>query len=144
MIFGANYTSSAVVPDGTDAPIIANPVTDYVPSGRPGGRAPHAWFESNGTRTSTIDLIGNGFVLLTASGGKAWREAADDLVTEYQIDLKTMTINDPDFMSAYALDEDGAVLVRPDGYIGWRSRSKASHSSPTLREAMAGILGRGF
>ena len=40
MIFGASYTSMAVVPDGTAAPAVANPVTDYVASARPGGRAP--------------------------------------------------------------------------------------------------------
>jgi putative polyketide hydroxylase len=142
MIFGANYTSSAVLPDGTDAPIIANPVTDYVPSGRPGGRAPHAWFGSNGTRTSTIDLVGNGFVLLTAAAGTEWSEAANHLANDCPIRLKTMTIDDTGFASAYDLDEDGAVLIRPDGYIGWRSRSKTSDPSQTLREAMAGMLGR--
>ena len=142
MIFGANYTSSAVVPDGTDAPIIANPVTDYVASGRPGGRAPHAWFESNGTRTSTIDLVGNSFVLLTAARGKEWSEAANHLANDYPVRLETMTIDDTGFMSAYDLDEDGAVLIRPDGYIGWRSRSKTNDPSRTLREAMARMLGR--
>ena len=40
MIFGSAYHSSgAVVPDGTDAPVVANPVTDYTPSARPGGLA---------------------------------------------------------------------------------------------------------
>src|SRR4029077_11646917 len=43
MIFGASYESSAVVPDGTALPTVANPITDYVPSARPGGRAPHVW-----------------------------------------------------------------------------------------------------
>jgi hypothetical protein len=31
MIFGASYSSSAVVPDGTPPVAVANPVTDYVP-----------------------------------------------------------------------------------------------------------------
>jgi len=44
-------------------------------------------------------------------------------------------------MSAYDLDESGAVLVRPDGYVGWRSRSKTNDPAWTLREAMAGMLG---
>jgi putative polyketide hydroxylase len=142
MIFGAHYTSTAVVPDGTNAPYVANPVTDYVPSARPGGRAPHIWLEGNGTRSSTIDLVGNGFALLTAAGGKAWSEAANELATEYPLHLETLTIDDSEFMSAYDLDESGAVLIRPDGYVGWRSRSKTSDPSRTLREAMAGMLGR--
>ena len=66
MIFGAAYTSSAVVPDGTPAPMLANPVTDYVPSARPGARAPHVWLERNGVRISTIDL---------RSASLSWRAA---------------------------------------------------------------------
>jgi hypothetical protein len=139
MIFGAHYTSTAIVPDGTDTPHVLNPVTDYVQSARPGGRAPHVWLESNGTRTSTIDLVGNGFALLTAAGGKAWSEAAKDLATEYPLRLKTIAIDDTGFMSAYDLDEDGAVLVRPDGYVGWRSRSKASNSSRTRARQWQGF-----
>src|SRR5260370_19682434 len=76
MIFGAQYESSAVVPDGTAAPPVANPITDYVPSARPGGRPPHVWLERDGQRLSTIDLLGNGFVLLTRPAGPARREAA--------------------------------------------------------------------
>ena len=41
LIFGASYQSSAVVPDGTAPVAVADLVTDYVPSARPGGRAPH-------------------------------------------------------------------------------------------------------
>ena len=48
MIFGAAYSSGAVVPDGTAAPDVANPVTDYVPSARPGARAPHVFFQHEG------------------------------------------------------------------------------------------------
>jgi hypothetical protein len=129
-----------LAPDGTDASYVGNPVTDYVPSARPGGRAPHIWLEGNGTRSSII--VGNGFALLTAAGGKAWSEAANELATEYPLHLETRTIDDSEFMSAYDLDESGAVLVRPDGYVGWRSRSKTSDPSRTLREAMAGMLGR--
>ena len=70
MIFGASYTSRAVVPDGTVAPVVANPVTDYVPSARPGGRAPHVWLERGGARISAIDLVGDGLVLLTGRQGE--------------------------------------------------------------------------
>ncbi len=48
MIYGTTYESAAVVPDGTPAPVYANPVTDYTPSGRPGGRAPHVWLTHKG------------------------------------------------------------------------------------------------
>jgi putative polyketide hydroxylase len=45
-------------------------------------------------------------------------------------------------MSAYDLDPSGAVLVRPDGYVGWRSRAMTSEPARTLRETISTILGR--
>src|SRR5205085_5476399 len=85
MIFGAAYNSGAVVPDGTDAPQVANPVTDYLPSARPGARAPHVFFRHEGKKLSTIDVVGNGFALLTAGGGRPWIEAANDLAGEFTL-----------------------------------------------------------
>src|SRR5262249_29912744 len=121
MIFGANYVSSAIVPDGSAAPYVANPVTEYVPSARPGHRAPHVFFERNGERVATIDIVGDGFALLTPGGGRIWLEAAKELSSKFALPLKMQAIDGPEFMSAYELDESGAVLVRPDGYVGWRT-----------------------
>lgn len=142
-IFGAAYESSAVVPDGAAPPVVANPVTDYVPSARPGGRAPHVWLERNGQRLSTIDLVGKGFVLMTGPAGNAWREAAQ------RLDIRTVSIGDgeltdPDsqWHKTCGLDETGAVLVRPDGYVGWRSRATTRDPAASLGEAMASIMGR--
>lgn len=141
MIFGASYTSRAIVPDGSDAPQVANPVTDYVPSARPGGRAPHVFFERNGERTSIIDIVGNGFALLTPSGGGIWLDAASELANKYAVPFKMQTIGEAEFKSAYDLDDSGAVLVRPDGYVGWRSRTKASNPRAALGEAITDIMG---
>ena len=142
MIFGATYTSRAIVPDGTKAPHVADPVTDYVPSARPGARAPHVFFQRSGAQISTIDIVGNGFVLLTAGDGRIWAEAACELANDQSLPLKTETIDDEAFMSAYDLDRSGAVLVRPDGYVGWRSPAMTSEPAHTLRETISTILGR--
>jgi hypothetical protein len=139
MIFGASYVSSAIVPDGSEPPHVDDPVTDYVPSARPGGRAPHVSFEHDGQQMSTIDVVGNGFALLTASGGHAWIEAAKGL--DGTLALRTLAIEDDSFASTYELENSGAVLVRPDGHVGWRSRSSTQNPSRTLRDALATILG---
>jgi putative polyketide hydroxylase len=143
MIFGAAYGSGAVVPDGTDAPYVANPVTDYVPSARPGARAPHVFFQHERKKLSTIDVVGNGFAVLTAGGGRRWVEAADDLAGEFALPLKAWLIDEDAFASAYELDTSGAVLVRPDGHIGWRSRSITRDPSGALRDAVSMILHTG-
>jgi 2-polyprenyl-6-methoxyphenol hydroxylase-like FAD-dependent oxidoreductase len=137
MIFGASYASRAVVPDGTLPVPVANPVTDYVPSARPGGRAPHAWLQHDGQRVSTIDLFGKGFVLLTSAKGKAWSEAAQRLC------ITAHDIGDGEWAATYGVDETGAVLVRPDGYIGWRNASMTGDPRATLSNAILCILGRG-
>jgi putative polyketide hydroxylase len=142
MIFGAAYTSRAIVSDGTDAPHVANPVTDYLPSARPGARAPHVFFQNDGAQISTIDVVGNGFVVLTAGGGRMWAEAVAELAKDHSLPLKTQAIDDEAFMSAYELDASGAVLVRPDGYVGWRSRAMMGNPARTLRDAISTILGR--
>ena len=139
MIFGASYTSSAIVPDGSETPRVNDPVTDYVPSARPGGRAPHVAFERDGREISTIDVVGNGFALLAASGGHAWIEAVREL--NGSVPLQTLAIEDDSFASAYELEKTGAVLVRPDGHVGWRSRTATQNPSRTLRDALATILG---
>jgi len=90
-IFGASYESSGVIPDGTQPPAIANPVTDYVPTGRPGARAPHVWLERAGGQLSTLDLFGEGFVLLAGSRGAAWRDAAVAVASELAVPLTAFT-----------------------------------------------------
>jgi putative polyketide hydroxylase len=148
MIFGASYTSKAVIPDGTAAQVLANPVTDYIPSARPGSRAPHVWLQRDGARISTTDVVGDGFVLLTSSNATAWLQAAERLGVTTGLKLKALTIGsggiaDPDghWPAAYGLDDTGAVLVRPDGYVGWRSSSMTVDPMTTLRVALSAILG---
>jgi putative polyketide hydroxylase len=76
LIFGACYESMAVVPDDTPRIVVDDPVTEYVPSARPGSRAPHVWLTRGNERISTIDLFGPHFVLLAGADGDPWRRAA--------------------------------------------------------------------
>jgi hypothetical protein len=43
------------------------------------------------------------------------------------------------FEELYEIGDDGAVLVRPDGHVGWRLRS-GKPSEATLRDAVMRIL----
>ncbi len=142
MIFGAAYASRAVVPDGSPPPAIANAVTEYVPSARPGARAPHVFFPHDGTKLSTIDVVGDGFALLAAGEGGAWIAAARDVAGKIALPLTSLMIADQTFASAYGLDASGAVLVRPDGHVGWRSRAISSDPAGSLRDAITAIMHR--
>jgi len=149
LIFGTIYSSMAVVPDGTVATVVANSITDYVPSARPGARAPHVWLEREGNRVSTIDLFGDGFTLLVGSKGRPWKQAAERLMSDLNIDFKSVIIGDGGLQDprgqwrlAYGIDGSGAVLVRPDGYVAWRAHSLNTDPFTALRSALDDILGR--
>jgi putative polyketide hydroxylase len=145
LIFGARYQSPAVVPDGSMPPEVSDPVTEYAASAHPGCRAPHVWLESNGQKVSTLDLLGRGFVLLAASCGAFWRSAASQHGLP-RVDVRVLgeDFTDPEgaWMAAYGLSEGGAVLVRPDSYIGWRTASAPSDPKRALTEAFEQIFAR--
>jgi 2-polyprenyl-6-methoxyphenol hydroxylase-like FAD-dependent oxidoreductase len=149
LIFGACYESMAVVPDGTPRDVVDDPVTDYVPSARPGSRAPHVWLKRGDEQISTIDLFGPHFALLAGRGGDAWRRAAQAIGPSWPPLVvhtvgKDGDLGDPDgdWHEAYGVDADGAVLVRPDGHVAWRSRSGASRSLEVLCTVLDGLFGR--
>jgi hypothetical protein len=148
LIFGASYRSMAIVPDGTPPAAVDDPVTEYVPSARPGSRAPHVRLRRGSEQISTIDLFGPRFVLL-AGRGNAWLRAAQGIDMSWP-PLVAYTVGeggdlgDPDgnWHEAYGVDAGGAVLVRPDGHVAWRSRSAASDPMEVLRAALDRVFGR--
>jgi hypothetical protein len=73
--------------------VVANPITDYVPRPDPVVARP-TWLECDGTLLSTIDLVGNGFVLLTGPNGNAWNQAAQRLASDISLSLKALTVGD--------------------------------------------------
>jgi len=149
LIFGARYESTAVIPDGTPPVAVEDPVTDYVSSARPGSRAPHAWLRRGDAQISTIDLFGPQFVLLAGRDGDAWRRAAQAIGPSWPPLVAHAVgadgdLADPDghWHDAYGIDPDGAVLVRPDGHVAWRSRAGSSSPADVLRGALDRLLGR--
>jgi putative polyketide hydroxylase len=148
LIFGACYQSMAVVPDGTPPAALDDPVTDYVPSARPGCRAPHVGLRRGNKEISTIDLFGPHFVLLSGQDGEAWREAVQAIASSPPLSVFMVgadaDLEDPDgtWHEAYGVNTDGAVLVRPDGHVAWRSRSAASNPLEVLRTALDRLFGR--
>jgi hypothetical protein len=142
VIFGAVYESAAIIPDGTPAPMPVDPVVDYEPMARPGHRAPHAWLTLAGERrTSTIDLFGDGFVLVAAS--RDWADAAaacSPSVRAVVIGEDAVPEDPSRFGEWYGIGMRGAVLVRPDGYVAWRS-SSGERDTGALQAVLTAVLG---
>jgi 2-polyprenyl-6-methoxyphenol hydroxylase-like FAD-dependent oxidoreductase len=138
VIFGYHYN---------DEKLYDNP---YQPTGKPGVRAPHIVLERDGKCLSTVDLFNRQFVLLSGVAGHAWQEAARKIREQYGIELSCYSIGTGsdlvdvhgDFLSTYGLSRDGAVLVRPDGFIMWRSETAGEDAERDLAQSFVCLFGR--
>jgi 2-polyprenyl-6-methoxyphenol hydroxylase-like FAD-dependent oxidoreductase len=115
--------------------------------GMPGSRAPHLWLARSGQRVSTIDLVGN-YMLLAGPEGAAWAQAAVDVADFFGgLPLDAYRVGkdvvDPhgNFAETYGVSAMGASLVRPDGFVAWRSPDEAADCGGELRKALARSLG---
>jgi hypothetical protein len=132
---GDRYRSAAVVQG--DEEDDGMPYTDPRESrALPGTRAPHCWLELDGRRLSTLDLFGRRFALLTGSDGAAWSAAFDGA----EVDVHRL--GGDDFHEAYGISSSGAVLVRPDGYVGWRAGDNTDASEKVAARVLASLLSR--
>ncbi|MGY1604286.1 FAD-dependent monooxygenase [Geodermatophilus sp. SYSU D00815] len=146
---GPVHRSAAVVPDeaADDGAVVADP---RQPSGRPGVRAPHLWVEADGAPASVLDLFGPHLTLLTGPGGQAWADAATAVAETSAAPLRAHRLapdgpvvdRDGSFPRSYGTGDEGAVLVRPDGVVGWRARRAAADPRTVLTDAVRRLLCR--
>ncbi|WP_131738438.1 FAD-dependent monooxygenase [Actinomadura roseirufa] len=146
--FGQRYHSSAVIGAEHDGVY-----GDSVHQGAlPGTRAPHLWLDLDESGVALHDLFHDAFVLLTGPDGEAWTDAANEIAAQagfplraYRVGPSSSRADLADLEGAwdtrYGLGGDGAVLVRPDGYIAWR-RPAGTQGDPKaqLTEALHRIL----
>jgi 2-polyprenyl-6-methoxyphenol hydroxylase-like FAD-dependent oxidoreductase len=124
---GYRYDQSPIiVPDGTDAP--NDPPMEYTQNARPGSRAPHVWLADG---KSTLDLFGDGFVLLRFDR-HADVSALETAARRRGLPLRTVDI---DHAEARELYLNRLVLIRPDGFVAWRG-----DSLPDQPEALVDIV----
>jgi hypothetical protein len=110
---GYRYDPSPIcAPDETPAP--ADEPEVYVPSARPGGRAPHVWLADG---RSTLDLFGRGFILLRLGARAPAAAEFARAAARVKLPLDVVTLNEPQLLERY---ESRLVLVRPDGHVAWR------------------------
>jgi hypothetical protein len=147
-VLGISYDSTAIVPDGSDLPTVANPVIDYAPTARPGSRAPHMWLWRDEQQISTLDLYDTRFVLLTGPSGQAWRVAGEKVAERLGIPVRCYAVGPGgslidtagEWPSLYGVGRDGAVLVRPDGHVAWRTETTDANPATELTAAFGRIL----
>ncbi len=148
--FGYTYSSAAVLDDGTPPVVPLDAVRLYQPSTRPGHPLPHAWVERSGKRVALRSLIHDGhFALIVGEEGQEWVGAATKIAEDRHIPLRAARVGlgAVDFVDVRLawlrqreISRTGAVLVRPDGFIGFRSIEAVEDPVTVLASAFDAIL----
>jgi len=151
-ITGYRYRSQAIISEEAPSPApkeIALLDREEL-TGVPGTRLPHVWLERQTRRISTLDLFDGRFVLLSGSDGARWRQAAIRAGESLGITLAAYSIGsggdlvDPehDWAARMGVSSDGAILVRPDAFVAWRSNHFTPTSGQQLEEVLNRVMGR--
>ncbi|MFD5542025.1 FAD-dependent oxidoreductase [Streptomyces sp. NPDC127079] len=147
VVLGYRYPKGAVVGADPEQPLVPDGMNL---TGQPGSRAPHLWLRQAGERISTLDLYERSLVLLSGPD-TPWHRAARRIADTERVRLEAYGIGTggdlvpdaagTDWARAHGTTGDGAVLVRPDGFVAWRSESAAhGDAEAELREVLRRVL----
>lgn len=147
---GFNYSDGFVIQDGS-IPAEHDPLgLKYFPTTQPGHRLPHAWIEKDGKVLSTHDLVQDKpvFALITDGEGSVWANATEAISKDFGIGIIVAQIGDKCSYRDYddrwnvlkGFQRGGAILVRPDNIVAWRSISKSRRGGKELGDALKSLL----
>lgn len=126
LLVGYRYRSPAIVTDDPDDGALVEELR-----GQPGTRVPHVWVRDG---VSTLDLIGGEFTVLT--GDERWCAAATSAsIASHRIDSE-------EWAKVTGLSPSGALLVRPDDFVGWRAEQMSADPEVELRQVVSTIMCR--
>ncbi|MDP1459174.1 FAD-dependent monooxygenase [Bacillus wiedmannii] len=141
---GYQYCSEAIIDDS----VTPHRMDSVKLNGRPGTRAPHFFGTYDGKEISILDLLGNDFVLLTIAENRTWAECVQNVSSTLGINIKFYSVGlrgdfiaqEDIFSKLYGIENGGAVLIRPDGFIGWCSEKEVVNLDVVLEEVMGNLL----
>ncbi|MFI8221438.1 FAD-dependent monooxygenase [Streptomyces sp. NPDC085932] len=146
---GFRYHRGALVAEPASNTQPINETAPFVPDGAVGSRAPHHVLTRDGYDISTLDLFGDGFVVLAAEEGDGWLAGANAAAAERSIPLSAFRIGagadlrDPSgaWHKTAGVGLSGACLIRPDGHVAWRtSRRAPADASATMGRIFDAVL----
>jgi 2-polyprenyl-6-methoxyphenol hydroxylase-like FAD-dependent oxidoreductase len=149
---GHRYRSDAITPDSAGDPDADADWEDpRTPTGRPGFRIPHVPLRRGGAELSTVDLVRTNPVLLTGPRGAAWTRGGEQAADRLRVPLDVHRVGEGGelddggrFAAACGIGPDGAVLVRPDGFVAWRARGAVDDPVREFGTALARSLSRSW
>lgn len=145
VVFGHRYRSRAIISGPNDDG--SSSEDPCAPSAAPGFRVPHVPLRLHGEQLSLHDLTGRDFVLIAGREGAHWMNAATRFTALTGFPLKAYRIDADlqstrDLQRTLRLDDDGALLIRPDGFVCWRADGGIQGAEDRLAGAVAEICAR--
>ncbi|RDH77617.1 FAD-dependent oxidoreductase [Mycolicibacterium moriokaense] len=136
--FGYTYRGALIDAGPGGAAVVESDVVTYHPTTRPGARLPHAVVLHEGRPMPVHDtLCADALTILTPSAPQwsaALRTARKSAVIP--IVVKCLAAADPGeqrgLLVLFEVGDDGAVLVRPDGHVAWRTTKPAPEGGSDL------------
>ncbi|OAN38985.1 FAD-dependent monooxygenase [Mycolicibacterium iranicum] len=125
--FGYTY-DGPLIDTATEGPCPDGDVSRYHPTTRPGARLPHTFvLDDRGDITPLHDVINTDGLTLFTTDCTGWTEAVNQSSIDVPIVVTAVTPPTEDAREAVfgllEIREGGAVLVRPDGHVVWRTHT---------------------
>jgi 2-polyprenyl-6-methoxyphenol hydroxylase-like FAD-dependent oxidoreductase len=125
--FGARFDDSSIIASDR-GPAPADSPNVYIPTGKPGGRAPHAWLSGG---RSLFDTFGFDFTLLKLGSREAGVEPFRRAAKQLNIPLSVVELPEPSLRDRYEAD---LVLIRPDQIVAWRGSGTSAGADEILKK----------
>ncbi|OLR94425.1 FAD-dependent monooxygenase [Actinokineospora bangkokensis] len=132
------YTYDGPLIDAGTSPPVEDDVVIYRPTTRPGARLPHAVVLHDGTPRPVHDLLRHdGLALVTPDPG-AWERALRERPVGSPLPVRVVGLvsaspaEDSRLVELFEVGSHGAVLVRPDGHVAWRTTGTAEQATSEL------------
>ena len=118
-------------------------MTQYIPSARPGARFPHINFLKNTAPTASHDLLDYRYSsFFIREKGALWKTALQQLPIIIQQKIKVFRLDELGFsekvykelIALCEIDGTGALLIRPDGHVAWRTKSFKGNPTEELQQ----------
>jgi hypothetical protein len=94
-----------------------------------------------------LDVMNESFALLAGPDGQEWCDLARESAAALGVELNVYRVSrdgdlvdvDGTFARAFAIEPDGAVIVRPDAIIAWRSDGQAGDRRAAIESVIERI-----
>ncbi|KAE8382331.1 FAD binding domain-containing protein [Aspergillus bertholletiae] len=117
-------------------------------AGQPGTHVPHFWVTQGGQSVSILDVVGEDSWTLV-SESEEWEDVVAQVNLGSSVTLKHICIgrdvqfaDEGSFQEALGVSATGASLLRPDGYIAWRTTELPTNPTRCLNDVLARVTFR--